>query len=942
MAVKINFNLFKNRDFFGIPAIFFIICVFIGIAFISVIYFKMETESQKRIIRKEAEKLSFLVEGKIFAKLNDIVDSLRLSEDFINLLKINGDTSNREMQSMLNVLAASTNVDLIYVMDGKGKVFASAVSEGISLRGENFSFRPYFKNAVTESNYMYSALGVITGKRGIYCSRAININNRRIVIAVKMGMEEIEKIMDAVSGIAVLITPEGVIFASNDKELIFKTVDITGLKNRQWPDDVRRFEGLNLSGIKWVFKKEKFVADKEKFLYYALPAGYNGWMVMTAERESINKELWPVFMSIIAISCAGVMLILIFMFLSLRSVTKRKIAERHVVESERHLRRILNSTQEGFWQIDKNGYTIDINPAMCRILGYTKDELIGEPVSIFVKGVSVEIIKEYLLKSQQYDKTDPFKMEFVKKDGSKVPVIIKGTPLFSDTGEFIGAFAMISNMEDIFRIENALRQSEHNYREIFDSVNDAIFIHDLKDFHLVDVNKKMLEMYRCTKEQALSPGLYDKHFDSEERKIEYSRKAAEGIPQVFEWHASTWDNEPFWAEVSLKKAVIAGEDRVIAVVRNIEERKKAEDALKESEKKFRDMAENTADWIWEMDELGIIRYSNPQVYKLTGYSPEEIVGIDIRGKLAPEDKWNEFIELSKRSENKEVISMEGEIIHKNGTRVAADTKVIPFEIAGEKTLMFRGVSRDITDKKRAEQKIIMAMEELKRSNKDLEEFAYVASHDLKEPLRMVSSYVKLLEKKYADKLDNDAKDYIGYAADGAKRMQRLISDLLMYSRLGRTNIEFMDVDMDDLVKEVINSLELRIHEINADVIVETKLPVIYADRTQMVQLFQNLMANSLKFISDKKPEIRIGCEKKNGLYEFYVKDNGIGIDKAYFEKVFVIFQQLHTKDKYPGTGIGLSVCKKVVEQHGGTIRVESQEGKGTAFYFTISLELKEN
>lgn len=935
-------SLKKNIDYLKGHQTHFVFMVVLSLLLIFSVYLQLETLNQKYILENDAKNTAYKIENSVFDALNGLIDSVRLNEEFKKVMTARGLAEHPEVIAILTILSSSSDADMLYLLDRKGRVFTSSISNGISLTGEDLNQRPYFKNASEWKNYFYSAIGLATKRRGIYCSRMISVNGEQIVIVAKMGMRETEELLSEIKGIAALISPENIIFASGDNSRLFKSLDLNGLGFPAKQIDVKQYGDTAPVSAGLVIKKRVLYDGKDKYLYTLIPVGKNGWKLLAAQQTSVVVPLDGPANIILLTVVISVLTLLVIFLLFIRNANRRKTAERHIVNSEKHLRKILESTKEGFWQVDKNGNTIDINPAMCRILGYTKAELIGEPVSIYVKGVSAEIIKEYLLKSQQYDKTDPFEMDFVKKDGSKVPVIIKGTPLFSDTGEFIGAFAMISNMEDLFNVEKALRQSEHNYREIFDSVNDAIFIHDLKDFHLVDVNKKMLEMYRCTKEQALSPGLYDKHFDSEERKIEYSRKAAEGIPQVFEWHASTWDNEPFWAEVSLKRAVIAGEDRVIAVVRNIEERKKAEEALMESEKKFRDMAENTADWIWEMDETGLIRYSNPQVFKLMGYLPEELVGSKSQEKVVTQEKWEEFQDLLKSSEKEEVLSMESEVKHKNGTKVAVDTKIIPFEVSGEKLRMFRGVSRDITDKKRAEQKIIMAMEELKRSNKDLEEFAYVASHDLKEPLRMVSSYVKLLEKKYADKLDNDAKDYIGYAADGAKRMQRLISDLLMYSRLGRTNIEFMDVDMDDLVKEVINSLELRIHEINADVIVETKLPVIYADRTQMVQLFQNLMANSLKFISDKKPEIRIGCEKKNGLYEFYVKDNGIGIDKAYFEKVFVIFQQLHTKDKYPGTGIGLSVCKKVVEQHGGTIRVESQEGKGTAFYFTISLELKEN
>ncbi|OPZ66272.1 MAG: hypothetical protein BWY84_00281 [Candidatus Aerophobetes bacterium ADurb.Bin490] len=191
-----------------------------------------------------------------------------------------------------------------------------------------------------------------------------------------------------------------------------------------------------------------------------------------------------------------------------------------------------------------------------------------------------ELLKKYISVSNKNADTPPIRMDLTKKDQTLIPVIVNPTPLFSDSGEFAGIFAMVSDMEELLKTEEALRQSEETYKEIFDSVNDAIFIHDLKDFHIVDVNRKMMELYRCTKEQALSDLLKSKHFDSEQRKKEYLLKAASGIPVVFEWYASTWDNQAFWAEVSLKKAVIGGQDRILAVVRNIDKRKEAEEQLK--------------------------------------------------------------------------------------------------------------------------------------------------------------------------------------------------------------------------------------------------------------------------------------------------------------------------------------------------------------------------
>ncbi|MGE5439042.1 MAG: ATP-binding protein, partial [Bacteroidota bacterium] len=225
-------------------------------------------------------------------------------------------------------------------------------------------------------------------------------------------------------------------------------------------------------------------------------------------------------------------------------------------------------------------------------------------------------------------------------------------------------------------------------------------------------------------------------------------------------------------------------------------------------------------------------------------------------------------------------------------------------------------------------------EMLKRSNSDLEQFAYVASHDLQEPIRMIRSYVQLLEKRYRDRLDKKAEDYMGFISDGALRMQQLVSDLLQYSRITTKAQVFESVDCSLVLADVLTDLKIRIAEENA--LVEFKdLPVVTGEKTQIRQLFQNLIQNALKFKGEKRPEVHIGAERVGSYWQFYVSDNGIGIEKEFFERIFIIFQRLHEREKYPGTGIGLAMCKKIVERHSGKIWVESEPGHGTTFYFTL-------
>ena len=245
---------------------------------------------------------------------------------------------------------------------------------------------------------------------------------------------------------------------------------------------------------------------------------------------------------------------------------------------------------------------------------------------------------------------------------------------------------------------------------------------------------------------------------------------------------------------------------------------------------------------------------------------------------------------------------------------------------------------------RAEEELKQTMAELARSNKELEQFAYVASHDLQEPLRMVASYVQLLARHYQGKLDADADEFIAYAVDGASRMQSLINDLLAYSRVSTRGKPFEPTECEAVLSRVFADLQVVIEE-NGAVVTHDPLPTVMADATQLTQLFQNLIGNAIKFRSEESPRVHVSAERLppspagegwgGGEWVFAVRDNGIGVDPECHERIFLIFQRVHTREEYPGTGIGLAICKKIVECHGGRIWVESQPGKGSIFYFTI-------
>lgn len=338
-----------------------------------------------------------------------------------------------------------------------------------------------------------------------------------------------------------------------------------------------------------------------------------------------------------------------------------------------------------------------------------------------------------------------------------------------------------------------------------------------------------------------------------------------------------------------------------------------------------------------VDADGAVTEWNREAQNIFGWTREEAIGKKLTAIVLPASYQKQLAADIKnffRTGADPVLRSQIEVkaFHKSGREFPAELSISVMRY--EESYCFNMYVRDITARKKAEMELKTRAEELARSNAELEQFAYIASHDLQEPLRMVSSYTQLLSRRYKGKLDADADEFISYAVDGVERMQRLINDLLEYSRVGRKGREMEEVDLNVVLGEVRDNLKVAIEEAGA-VIESEKLPTVKADPVQMAQLFQNLLGNAVKFRAEAKPLIKISAQKEGSQWCVAVSDNGIGIDPDYAQKIFVIFQRLHNRNQYPGTGIGLAICKKIVERHGGRIWVESMPSQGSTFFFTL-------
>jgi PAS domain S-box-containing protein len=337
----------------------------------------------------------------------------------------------------------------------------------------------------------------------------------------------------------------------------------------------------------------------------------------------------------------------------------------------------------------------------------------------------------------------------------------------------------------------------------------------------------------------------------------------------------------------------------------------------------------------EINAEGIVTRVNEAECRLLGYSADQIIGKPVWMFVAPHQS-EESSEAIRRKMAAEVqlFPFERELVTSSGAQVVVQIHENYIKNVHGGILGLRSVLLDITERKRQEELLQRQAAELARSNAELEQFAYVASHDLQAPLRRVSSYTQLLARRYKGKLDKDADEFINFAVENANRMQELITDLLALSRVGTRGSEFQNVDAGAVLARAIENLQVYIEE-NGAVITTDPLPMVWADPTQLGQLFQNLIGNAIKFHGAEAPHVWISVTEQDGGWCFSVRDNGIGLENKYSERIFQVFQRLHTEKEYPGTGIGLAICKKIMERHAGRIWVESTPGEGSCFYFNL-------
>jgi PAS domain S-box-containing protein len=685
---------------------------------------------------------------------------------------------------------------------------------------------------------------------------------------------------------------------------------------------------------------ERLIADGTRSAAEALAQQIGTGLELTAQRKDGSE--FPIELMLSPLENAEGILVTA----AIRDISVRKAAAKHLGQMEGRYRGLLEAAPDAMVVVNQGGEIVLLNVQAEKQFGYHRDELAGQQVrNIIPEGFAERLIADGTRTAAEalaQQIGTGIELMARRKDGSEFPIELMLSPL--ENAEGILVTAAIRDISVRRAAASHLEQMEGRYRGLLEAAPDAmVVVNQGGEIVLLNVQaEKQFGYYRDELVGQQVKNIIPEGF-AERLIADGTRSAAEALAQQIgtgvELTARRKDGSEFPIELMLSPLENAEGILVTAAIRDISVRKEAVKHLAQMEGRYRGLLEAAPDAMVLVNQNGAIVLVNRQAEKLFGYVREDLVGsssrllistrsVEILAAMTRRSADGVFSEQSQTG-----LELEGR--HEDGSHFPIEVMLSPLTTMDEGVLLTVAI-RDITARKQAEAHLLQTLADLNRSNEELGQFAYIASHDLQEPLRMVASYTQLLSKRYAGKLDADADEFIAFAVDGANRMQRLIQDLLAYSRVGTKGGDLLETSSEDALEHALMNLGGAIAESGA-LVTHDPLPSVLADEGQLVQLFQNLVGNAIKYQSPGVPKIHVSSTKTDQTkWLFSVKDNGLGIESQYFDKIFGMFQRLHRREEFEGTGIGLAICKKIVERHGGNISLESTLGQGSTFRFALS------
>jgi len=670
-------------------------------------------------------------------------------------------------------------------------------------------------------------------------------------------------------------------------------------------------------------------------------------------------------------------------FIQLTDITERKSSELAVRATNQQLQEALRQAQSlyneapcGYHSVDANGVYVDINDTELRWLGYRRDEVVGKMhawdfLSSHDRG---EVLHDRMQRLQREGFVEPVEYTLRKRDGSAIDVLLSSTAVRDAQGRYLRSNTTVVDITQRKAAELALQDNQRFLQAITDHVPGLIaYVDPMLRFRFA--NAEHQRVYGIEPQQAIGLHLSECLPSDVWQDIEpRMSRALGGEPQQFETWRKRIDGAPMYISANYLPDTVGG--RVVGIfvqIIDITERKRAEERvsglneeleqriqersaeLLESEQRFRLMVDNLRDYsMFFLDAEGYITDWTDSAQRMEGYAPTEMLGRHLGVLLAPDDpvrgqeQAGQMLRMAASRGQHEVM---GWLLRKDGSRYWAHAVLIALRDDDGLLLGYARISRDMSDAKRLddllhnineelENRVAERTQQLLAANQDLESFSYSVSHDLRSPLRHISSFVSLLEEYLEDKLDDTGQKYLGTIASSARHMSQLIDGLLAFSRLGRAAVNVAPVDFSQLVGAVVNQLDHDTEGRVVDWVVPADLPVVQGDALLLREVWANLLGNAYKYTRPReRSRVEVGWSVDPAVgYTFFVRDNGVGFDTKYANKLFGVFQRLHRASEFEGTGIGLALTRRILERHGGSIWAESRPGEGSVFYFSLPFE----
>ena len=877
------------------------------------------------------------------------------TNNFSSNLSFEAKKSRLDRDTRLDALRAQTvraksllNVDIVFVMNAAGDVIAASnYDTAASSVGQNFSDREYLRENRAGRCFDQYAVGRSTHVPGFYFSCPVMVGGiYQGSVVVKIDLPNMSYLLN--QSHAFVLDRHGVIVLSANPETELQTFGdasarTLSLAERMGVYGVAKFAEFDAKplGDDTFASLYRIGVDAVPHVFGSAMLPEYGFTIYVDSRLSGLTDLAKKQKWLFCIAAGSGMLVTFLVFATLLHLRVIKDTNTQLAEREAFLAHILDTSSAAIFILDALGRITHANRSMAEMFGCPLEQLIGTKYLRLVHPAQIELVERRIsdLIAGHRDETDADRL-YMREDGSEFWGHLRGRRFLGADGRLVG---LIGVMFDVTaRIESQRESKESLDRLEREAERYAALLKTASDgIHILNENGDLLEAsdsfyamlgYDPSEKPTLTIGDWESRFTPDELRDEVIPSLMR-MAQVFETRHRRKDGSVIDVEVNARGVILRGKQYLYASSRDVTVRKQADTILRESEQRFREILEASPIAVRVAVQQGRkVVFINQRYCQMINATPAQVMDVDPRSYYINPKIYDGILQSLEAGEV--VTDKLVELRIPGASNIWAMGSYVPMTYAGQAAVL--GWFYDVTAIKSANAELARQTKELAAINAELEQFAYVASHDLRQPLRTIASYLEIIEGRLAASIDGELKEYFGFVIGGARRMDHMILDLLEYSRIGRFSDKIEAVPLDGIISECIATLHTAIAESGAEILVQPGLPTVTGERTELIRLFNNLLGNAIKYRhAERQAMIEIGWMPVDKEWHIFVKDNGIGIPEDSIERAFRIFQRLVPPGRYEGSGIGLAICKKIVKQMNGRIWAESKLGEGSTFWIAF-------